>query len=51
MKNDLTEYLAECNVINNSRHGFTKKRLCCANLLFLEEVYEKLDEDKGVETR
>src|SRR6218665_2617889 len=50
IKNDMTEHLAEYNVINNSQHGFPKGRSCLTNLLeFLEEVYEKLDEGRAVD--
>ena len=28
IKNDMTEHLAEYNVINKSQHGFTKGRSC-----------------------
>ena len=38
IKNDLTDHLAECSVINNSQHDFTKGRSCLTNLLFLEKV-------------
>src|SRR6218665_4093577 len=45
IKNDMTEHLAEYNVINNNQHGFTITNL----LEFLEEVYEKLDEGRAVD--
>jgi len=50
IKNDMTEHLAEYNVINNSQHGFTKFRSYLTNLLdFQVEVYEKLDEGSAVD--
>jgi len=50
IKNDMTEHLAEYNVINNCQHFFTKDRSCLTILLeFLEEVYEKLDKGRAVD--
>ena len=50
VKDDVTEYLEENKLINNSQHGFRQKRSCLTNLLeYMEEVTKTVDSGQNID--
>ena len=50
IKDDVTEYLEENKLINNSQHGFRQKRSCLTNLLeYMEEVTKTVDSGQNID--